>query len=269
MSPDQLTLRPDFPGKSVLARGAAIALVLVLAACASRRPAPVEERSTIPQPPQTQATKPAPAAPPAEVAGQTYTVKKGDTLYAIALDHGLDYRELAAWNNLENINVIRTGQVLRLTAPGQPAAETSATGVTTTPLKSVPPVGPEESRGSGALPTAQGVPLPHTPLGARNTDVLKVQPKALKEPYTEQAWRDAQRMLPPPAASPAPEIVAAARRRRPRRASSPRASRRRPRLPKTTRSSAGCGPPTASSSPGSRIRRISRASTSPARRASR
>ena len=27
----------------------------------------------------------------------------------IALDHGLDYRELAAWNNIENINVIRVG----------------------------------------------------------------------------------------------------------------------------------------------------------------
>ena len=49
---------------------------------------------------------------------QTYTVKRGDTLYQIALDHGLDYRELAAWNNLENVNLIRVGQVLRLAAPG-------------------------------------------------------------------------------------------------------------------------------------------------------
>ena len=33
-----------------------------------------------------------------EAPGPTYTVKRGDTLYQIALDNGLDYRELAAWN---------------------------------------------------------------------------------------------------------------------------------------------------------------------------
>ena len=44
----------------------------------------------------------------------TYTVKRGDTLYSIALDHGQDYRELAQWNNLDNPNVIRIGQVLRV-----------------------------------------------------------------------------------------------------------------------------------------------------------
>ena len=31
----------------------------------------------------------------------SYTVKKGDTLYSIALDHGLDYKDLAAWNKIE------------------------------------------------------------------------------------------------------------------------------------------------------------------------
>jgi lipoprotein NlpD len=160
----------------------------------------------LPQPAQSQ-VKPAVPAPPAEAPVPTYTVKKGDTLYAIALDHGLDYKELAAWNNLDNINVIRTGQVLRLSAPGQPAGETSATGVTTTPLKSIPPVGSDESRGTGALPTAQGVPLPRAPSASRNTDVLKVAPRALKEPYTEQAWREAQRTQP---AAVAPETVAAA-----------------------------------------------------------
>jgi lipoprotein NlpD len=137
-------------------------------------------------------------------------VKRGDTLYAIALDHGLDYRELAAWNNLENINVIRTGQVLRLSPPGAPAGETNANGVTTTPLKVVPPVDSGgEPRGAGA-PAAQAAPLPHGPSSGRNTDVLKVAPRALKEPYTEQAWRDAQRAVPVAPAVAAPEIVATA-----------------------------------------------------------
>ena len=51
------------------------------------------------------------AAPPSRKRRRRrYTVKRGDTLYQIALDHGLDYRELAAWNNIENVNVIRVGQ---------------------------------------------------------------------------------------------------------------------------------------------------------------
>ena len=47
----------------------------------------------------------------------SYTVKKGDTLYSIALDHGLDYRELAQWNGLADPNVILVDQSLRLTEP--------------------------------------------------------------------------------------------------------------------------------------------------------
>ena len=42
-----------------------------------------------------------------------YIVKKGDTLYSIALDHGLDYRDLVAWNTIENPNRILVGQALR------------------------------------------------------------------------------------------------------------------------------------------------------------
>lgn len=44
----------------------------------------------------------------------TYTVQKGDTLSKIALKHGTTVSALAALNNIRNVNVIRTGQVLRL-----------------------------------------------------------------------------------------------------------------------------------------------------------
>jgi lipoprotein NlpD len=50
-----------------------------------------------------------PARPPA-----TYTVKRGDTLYAIAWRHRLDYREIARWNGIGRDYLIHPGQVLRL-----------------------------------------------------------------------------------------------------------------------------------------------------------
>ena len=77
---------------------ALLTLSLGLTACSSQlRQAPVIERTPIP------AAAPAPvvAEPPPKVdAKGTYTVRKGDTLIRIALDHGLNYRDLAAWNNL-------------------------------------------------------------------------------------------------------------------------------------------------------------------------
>ncbi len=125
---------------TALARIAAIALVIGLAACASRSRAPIEDRTARPAPPAA-APAPAPAAPATaegEVRPQTYTVKRGDTLHAIALELGLDYRELAAWNNIENVNRISVGQVLRVSPPGE-AATASATGVQTMPLRTAPP----------------------------------------------------------------------------------------------------------------------------------
>ncbi|MES2298040.1 MAG: caspase family protein [Pseudomonadota bacterium] len=48
-----------------------------------------------------------------------YTVKKGDTLAKIALDHGQNYHDLITWNNLANQNDIHVGDVLRVRLPAQ------------------------------------------------------------------------------------------------------------------------------------------------------
>jgi len=42
----------------------------------------------------------------------TYTVKPGDTLYAIAVKYGTTVQAIAAANNISNPNLIRVGQVL-------------------------------------------------------------------------------------------------------------------------------------------------------------
>ena len=46
-----------------------------------------------------------------------HVVLVGDTLYSIAWRHGIDYRELAAWNDIRTPYTIYGGQRLRLTSP--------------------------------------------------------------------------------------------------------------------------------------------------------
>ncbi|PJN86395.1 N-acetylmuramoyl-L-alanine amidase, partial [Bacillus velezensis] len=58
-------------------------------------------------------SKPASSAPKAS--GGTYTVKKGDTLSAIAKEHGVSVATLKSLNGIKNPNLIKVGQVLKLT----------------------------------------------------------------------------------------------------------------------------------------------------------
>ena len=159
-------------------------MALLAAGCATKRPAPIEDRGATLPPlvAPTPAPPPAPAAA-AEAPAPTYTVKRGDTLYQIALDNGLDYRELAAWNSIENVNLIRVGQVLRLTAPGESAPATMASGVTTAPLRRGPPVTEPRPPSGVAVPAA-------ATSAAASTAMLKSAPKAVKEPYSEHAVRE-------------------------------------------------------------------------------
>ena len=99
---------------------AVILMLAVLGACASqRRGAPVEDRRPPPRAAAPAAAVPAPVAQPEAPEG-FYAVKKGDTLYSIALEHGHDYRELAQWNSLEDPTKINAGQLLRVVPPPQP-----------------------------------------------------------------------------------------------------------------------------------------------------
>lgn len=176
---------------------AAVAAALVLAGCMTRAPAPVDERTppVFVFPPPAPSPVP-PAAEPEARPPQLYTVKRGETLAQIALDHGLDYRELAVWNNIENPNVIRVGQVLTLSAPGPAAAGPGS--VVTAPLVSAPSIAP--SNEARALMT--------TP-GHGNTPTFKTEPRAMKLPYSEQALAQLERSPPAAAAPPAATTPAA------------------------------------------------------------
>jgi lipoprotein NlpD len=180
------------PSKRIPALLAAVAAALVLAGCMTRPPAPVDERA-----PAGFGSPPPPPPPPAavarepEVRPQLYTVKRGETLAQIALDHGLDYRELAVWNNIENPNVIRVGQMLTLSPSGQAGAGSGA--VVTAPLVTTPSIAP--SNESRALMT--------TP-GRGNTPTFKTEPRAMKLPYSDQALAQLERAPVSAASPPAP-----------------------------------------------------------------
>ena len=88
---------------------------LLLAACASTGPAPVEDLNAG----HGHAT-PRRAVEPrrsTEVSGSSHRVERGDTLYSIAFRNGVDYRDLAAWNRIGPPYTIFVGQELRLSAP--------------------------------------------------------------------------------------------------------------------------------------------------------
>jgi len=140
---------------------------IVAAGCSVRTGAPVIDR--------TRDAKAAPAKPSAGVRSAQratdarpafHTVRKGDTLYSIALDYGLDYRELAQWNGVTAASVISVGQQLRLSPPAA-AAPTAA------PLQ--------------AAPVVQARPLDATPL-AGGDGSIKTQPKAVRAPYSDQTY---------------------------------------------------------------------------------
>lgn len=73
-----------------------MAVLLVLAGCASTPPAPVEDRSTGGRRHAQDSTRLSEVRLPSG----SYRVQRGDTLYSIAFRNGLDYRELAQTNRI-------------------------------------------------------------------------------------------------------------------------------------------------------------------------
>jgi lipoprotein NlpD len=141
-------------------RALAIVLLVLAAACAQRPGvAPVEDR----RPARAKAPAPAAKAPaatpaPVPVAEGFYVVRRGDTLYGIALEHGADYREVAQWNSLDDPAKLRVGQVLRVTPPAAGGVQVGA----------VPSTGRIESR-----PVQDQKPAPSV---AREEPKLDAQP---------------------------------------------------------------------------------------------
>jgi lipoprotein YgeR len=54
------------------------------------------------------------ARPAPKTASGTYTIAKGDTLYAIARKNGVKVKDLIRWNHIRNVKRLKPGQVLKL-----------------------------------------------------------------------------------------------------------------------------------------------------------
>ena len=112
------------------------------------------------------------AQPSSDARPDSYTVRRGDTLFSIALDQGLDYRELAAWNDISDPGVIQAGQTLRLKPPRSAA---------TAPVAATRGVEGHPITGDGN-PAAASMPAG-----------VKTEPKATRTPYSKQAYADLAR----------------------------------------------------------------------------
>lgn len=119
---------------------------------------------------------------------QTYLIQRGDTLYGVALKHGIDYRELAQWNGIVDPNALRIGQEIDLSVPSRQKSSSQQEQVV------------EQQQANTAQPTLFSVPQPiissdaeQLPSAIPQSDrevsagSLVTEPKGVKLPYSETA----------------------------------------------------------------------------------
>jgi lipoprotein NlpD len=123
--------------------------------------APVSSRNTTSEP--NAQVAPRPGASPRQPASHTsdhYVVRRGDTLYSIAWQHGMEVQELTALNGIRSPYTIYAGQRLRVTADaivqGAPLAQRQS--IQAKPLSKQAPVPPPQP-----LATAKPAPKPVPP----------------------------------------------------------------------------------------------------------
>ena len=156
----------------------ALCLAALLAGCADKRPAPIEDRSR----------------PGALRADERYTVLRGDTLFSIAFRYGLDFRRLAAANSVPPPYTIYPGQTLRLAeaepAPRQSPSKRGAVAAAQVPKKAAE--SPGVARGAVAAPQAESSAAGSSDRAAQQAATPRAATR--REPVTSgnervSAWR--------------------------------------------------------------------------------
>lgn len=155
--------------------------VLFIVGCASHTPAPVINRSP-------QAATSSPTTKSDDWRPNRYIVKKGDTLYSIGLEHGYDYREIAAANNIYDPYTIKIGQTLNFSSLNKetpsnvkPSAYENESGVIISPI----------DVDTSAIQQAT------EPSSTATTIPKLASPKAIREPYSIEAFNRVEPSPPP------------------------------------------------------------------------
>lgn len=127
-------------------------LIVLLAACQSGYQTTQNRQRSSVKP----AKAPAQSAPKTDDAGSV-TVQAGDTVFGIAFRAGLNYRDVAAWNGIEEPYTIQVGQKLRLSPPS------ASMGVKAP--KTIPALPNQKTVLSKTVPVGEPVPVkPATPV---------------------------------------------------------------------------------------------------------
>jgi lipoprotein NlpD len=171
-------------------------IVLLLVGCATdpQTSAPVIERApTAKKPAPSTPTGKKPAASEKDWRPDTYTVKRGDTLYSLGLEFGFDHKEIAQWNNIPPPYRIYVGQVLKLKDPKALATPSAVQPVPATPAEPADPdaavATPLKMDSAPVARPLDGNAHPAEVAPAVKSDVIPVltEPKAIKEPYSAKA----------------------------------------------------------------------------------
>lgn len=149
--------------RSLGALGTAVLAGVILAGCSTQaNRAPVEDRG---QSASSSSSVDVKSLPGAENAGKPgyYTIKPGDTLIKVGLEHGQSWKDIARWSNLDNPNVIEVGQVVRVVPPGRDApVASSGSGRGVAPVV-VGGGSTATSSSTATTPAATATPVPSTP----------------------------------------------------------------------------------------------------------
>lgn len=154
---------------------AVLVVMSLLAGCAaSGHRAPVVERGTVAK---SVAVKNPARTTDKDWRPRVHVVQKGDTLYAIAFNYGLDPRELVELNNIQDPNLIQIGQQINLFSASASPRQVSVV----------------ESRSA--------------PVAVASTPLVKDQPKVVKYAYSEAALAKAGQTEPDGAERKVPVIA--------------------------------------------------------------
>lgn len=145
---------------------------LLLSGCSTTQPpVPVIDRA------KADAVQPAKPAESSATDNQVYVVQKGDTLFGIALAHGVDFKKLMEWNDITDPRSLKPGQKINLSMPAKSAQPT---------LFALPQQPETVTLEPGQSPVIPVVPAPEESSPAVPGGKVITSPKALKLPYSEQ-----------------------------------------------------------------------------------